>query len=280
MFLYYDIIKKKKSNWRVGLGYFHHSNGHTKLPNQGLNSFLFSLSRQSNYNLKKKNKSIIDPVPKPAYKKSSQNFYTIRFGAGQNVFSEVYNDKKEVYTLALSYGKIINKTFKVGIGFYYRFYQHYYDYIKSEGEVVVEQYPHFQGNPYGYASNIGFFVHSELLLGHIGFELELGYNIYKPFYKVEWKLNQGIYWEFDTPDGPEVRYVLGKLDGAYKAKLAISARLGLKYYLISNQKSPKSNFFIALHIKTNLGQADFTELSLGYVKRFEFKKREVRETIN
>ncbi len=38
-------------------------------------------------------------------------------------------------------------------------------------------------------------------------------------------------------------------------------------------QSPKSNIFIACHINANLGQADFTELSLGYVHRFKFKEK-------
>ena len=48
-FFYYDFLRSNNNNWRLGVGYFHHSNGHTKFPNQGLNSFLFSVSKQSNY---------------------------------------------------------------------------------------------------------------------------------------------------------------------------------------------------------------------------------------
>ena len=127
---------------------------------------------------------------------------------------------------------------------------------------------HYQENPFKYSTNFGAFITSELLLGHIGFEIEIGYNFYKPFYEVEWKLNQGFYWDFETPEGTETEYILGELDSYYKLKKSISARLGLKYYLINNQKSPKSNLFVACHINANLGQADFTEISLGYVHRF------------
>ena len=273
LFLYYEIIKKKEASWRLGAGYFHQSNGHTRLPNQGLNSFLFSISRQSNYNERKRT-PIADTIVKPTYHKSSQNYVTIRTGVGMNVLSEVFNDRKGVYSVAASYGKIINKTFKIGMGFYYRYYEHYNNYIENGEELVIEQYPHFQDNPFKYSTNYGIFITSELLLGHIGFEVDLGYNFYKPFYEIEWQINQGFYWEFPNEDGTtETNYVLGELDGYYNLKKAVSARLGLKYYLISNQKSPESNIFIAAHINANLGQADFTELSLGYVHRFQFKEK-------
>jgi len=269
-FFYYDIFKKEQSNWRVGAGYFHQSNGHTKLPNQGMNSFLFSVSRQSNYNFDKR-KHTIDTLQEKEYKKSIHSYFTIRTGVGLNVLSEVFNDRKGVYTLAASYGKIINKTFKVGLGFYYRYYEHYNNYIVNEEELVVKQYPYYLENPFKYSTAFGVNLSGELILGHIGTEVNLGYNIYKPFYEIEWKLNQGFYWEsIDENDNSELTYILGELDSYYNLKHAISARLGLKYYLINNDKSPKSNMFIAVHINSNLGQADFTELSLGYVHQFRY----------
>ena len=272
-FFYYDIFKKEKSNWRVGAGYFHQSNGHTRLPNQGLNSFLFSISRQSSYSFNQR-KRTIDTLQKKEHKKSTQSYFTIRTRAGLNVLSEVFNDRKGVYTIHASYGKIINKTFKVGLGFYYRYYEHYNNYIVNEEELVTEQYPHFTEDPFKYSTAYGVNLSGELLLGHIGVEIDLGYNIYKPFYEIEWKLNQGFYWETTDEDGnTELTYVLGELDSYYNLKHAVSARLGLKYYLINNDKSPNSNLFIAAHINANLGQADFTELSLGYVYRFGLKEK-------
>ena len=274
-FLYYDIIKNKKANWRVGAGFIHHSNGHTKLPNQGLNSFAFSIARQSSYNFNNNKKlqnesteTIID------YKKSLQYYFTIRSGAGLNFLSEYFNDRKGVYTLAPSSGIIINKTFKLGFGLYYRFYEHYYSYIENEGDLVLEEYPHFKENSFKYSSSMGAFISFELLLSHIGLEVELGYNIYKPFYELDWKLN-GFYWDFENEDGTiETRFVERDITKEYHLKHAILARAGLKYYLFNNDKNPKTNFFIAANINANLGQADFSELSLGYVHRFALKSKE------
>lgn len=263
-FLYYDVFKTNATNWRLGLGYAHHSNGHTRLPNQGLNSFLGSISAKIDTN---KSPIVFDEVKK---NRSRQAYFSGRFGYGLNVLSETFNDRKPVYTIAMEYGKIYNKTFKLGYGFYYRFYEHYYDYIKNDGELIVEDYPIFQDNSFGYASNFGLFVTTELLLGHIGVEFDLGFNIYKPFYKVDWRLNQG--YDYINGQGETV-IVLGELDWYYEIKRTVSSRLGLKYYFINTDKAPKHNLFLGAHINANLGQADFTGFSLGYVYRFDVKKK-------
>jgi len=261
MFMYYDLIKTDNLDWKLGMGYNHSSNGHTKLPNQGLNSFLASISA----NIKSKKGSLQKPLDESKTPRTVQWYFSSRFDVGQNVLSEDFNDKKAVYSLAFSGGKIINKTFKFGAGLYYRFYKHYYDYIKNEEELIATQYPELAENPFSNASNFGVFVTSELLLNHIGFEFDIGFNIHKPFYKIDWKLNQGYSYQ----SGDETVVVLGELDDYYRLKKTISARLGLKYYLMNNNDAPKHNIFVGAHINANLGQADFTALTLGYVYRFD-----------
>jgi len=262
-FMFYDIFTDDKLNWKVGLGYNHSSNGHTRLPNQGFNSFLASVSANL---YSKKDKSDV-PLNTTKSPRTVQWYFSSRFDIGQNVLSEVFNDKKEVYSVAFSAGKIINKTFKLGAGFYYRFYEHYYDYIKNEEELIVSDYPELAEHPFMNASNFGMFATSELLLGHIGFEFDIGFNIHKPFYKIDWKLNQGYSYQ----SGENTVVVLGELDDYYKLKKTVSSRLGLKYYLTNNNDEPKHNAFVGAHINANLGQADFTALTLGYVYRFEQK---------
>jgi len=270
MSLFYEIIKWETSALRIGLNYVHHSNGHVKLPNQGFNSFMVGISYENKYN-REGYFSGKESSPK-LYIKNSYNYFSARFGIGQNTLSLVYNDKKEVYSLALSYGKVVNKTYKFGFGMYYRMYEHYYDYIKNEGEIVLENYPLFLENPFGYATNFGFFGSGELLLNHFGVEFEMGLNVYKPFYKVDWILNKGYnYIEYNDGD-PYVMALPGELDWYYELKRSVSGRLGLKYYFVGTQKTPEHNFYIAAHINANLGQADFSELSLGYVYGFNYKK--------
>ncbi len=265
-FLYYDIFKSSTTDWRFGLGYLHHSNGHTNLPNQGLNSLAASVSAKID-----SKPSRITNFKKPAFISKSQTYLSVRFGVGENVLSEKFNTKKEVFTFAASAGKILNNTFKFGGGFYYRFYEHYYDYIKNNEALVEDQFPHFTDNPYGYATNFGLFATSELLIDHFGFEFELGINIYKPFYKIGWQLSQG--YSFVNGNGDTIE-VLGELNWYYEIKRTISSRMGIKYYLWTTNKAPKHNIFVGAHINANLGQADFTELSIGYVYRFNLKEKD------
>lgn len=264
-FIYFDVFKSQSTDWRFGLGYVHHSNGHTRLPNQGLNSFLASISASFNSNQTNSNTELsINKTP------TRQTYYSIRAGIGQNVLSEIFNDKKEVYSFAISAGRIHNNTFKFGGGIYYRFYEHYYDYIKNDEELVNTLYPIFKESPFSYASNLGIFGTAELLLGHLGVEVDIGLNISKPFYKIDWMLNQG--YDYQNAQGETV-VVLGELDTYYEIKRTISSKLGIKYYFITNNKAPKHNFFIGAHINANLGQADLTELSFGYVRRLNLKSK-------
>jgi hypothetical protein len=258
-FIYYDFIQRERSSWKLGLGYFHHSNGHRRLPNQGLNAFLASIS--SEFPLRKKTEPFqVSEVQKT---KSQEAYYSIYAGYGTNVLSEEFNDRKGVYTLAFNTGRIYNKTWKLGVGAYYRFYEHYFDYIENEEVLVRDLAPYFGENPFGYASCIGFSGNLELMLDHVGFEFGLGVNIYKPFYRLDWQMNNGFVYD-------DVFYP-GELTWYYEFKRSISSRLGLKYYLLNTSKSPNSNLFIAAHLNANLGQADFSEISLGYVHRFKMK---------
>lgn len=255
-FVYYDVWKSPQVDWRIGLGYSHFSNGHTGLPNQGSNSFLLSLSALDH----KGNKKDLRSVTKPSEKKQAL-YIASRFGLGFNVLSREINDAREVYSAAFSLDKYVSPVFKFGGGFYMRYYQHYYDYIINEGELINEEYPHFKDSPFAYSANFGVFASAELLLGHFGLEMDIGLNIYKPFYKIEWQIQSD---DFSGQPQP-----LEPLDDYYEIKRTITSRLGLKYYVFDTSKMPKHNVFLSAHINANLGQADFSEFSLGYLYRLK-----------
>ncbi len=260
--LYFKLLDKKDYNLKLGLGYFHNSNGHTRLPNNGLNTFLFSVYSE----LKFSKEPIADiKTDSISNNKTSQRYYSARVGLGKRVLSKYSTDKKDVYAFAASTGKIINKTFRYGYGFYYRFYEDYYDYITEDGALVNEFYPEFKEKPVLYSSNIGLFASGELLLSHVGIEFEIGLNLYKPAYKFDWQINEEKY-----VDGA---FQLGELSWYYKVKKTISTRLGTKLYLINTNKAPRHNLFLGAFINANLGQADFSELTLGYVYCLPIKNR-------
>ncbi len=272
-YIYYQLFSTHKIDWRIGMGYSHHSNGHTRLPNQGYNSFLVSLSADINNPLNQPTTAV--PSNTNNFSRSIYSYVNLRAGIGQNSLTESLNDKKNVYVLSAEYGRVLNNTFKFGVGAYYRLYDHYYDYIKDNEALVQEgkEFEYFKEDPWRYATNIGLTINGEFLLNHIGLDLQLGYNLHKPAYKIDWRLNEG--WDNVPLEIPDY-FVLGEFNSKFKLKQQISSRLGLKYYLIGTTKAPEHNVFVGMHLNSNLGQADFTELSMGYVYNFNFRERKVK----
>lgn len=255
-FIYYTILHKNEIAIKFGAGATHFSNGHTRFPNHGLNSVLATIKTE--FNFSNPQAPIIEPdLAKTNDDYDSQTFYSTRFGIGKRVLSRNYNFQKDVFTSSSSFGIIKHKTYKYGLGFYYRFYEDYYDYIKEDGPIINNEFSNFKKAPFQYASAFGIFANFEILMNHFSLESELGVNLYKPAYKIDWMLNYGktinsIYY-------PEKYGVMGTL------KQIFSTRLGFKYYALNTKKSPVHNLFLAANINANLGQADFSELSLGYV---------------
>ncbi|MEM0576868.1 acyloxyacyl hydrolase [Flavobacterium polysaccharolyticum] len=253
-FLYYDLLHRKDINLKIGGGFTHFSNGHTRWPNLGLNSFLATVKTE--FNFTKNTLNLSEDTP-DSYSSETQTYYTTRLGFGQKTLYRNYNSLKNVYTASFGMGRIKNKSFKYGLSFYYRFYEDYYDFIKEEGNIITTNFPKLTNNPFQNATAIGIFSNCEVLINHFSVEAELGINLYKPAYKLDWYVNNGSY----TATG----YIADEFGTKAKTKQYISSRLGFRYYAITAKKAPKHNVFIAANINSNLGQADFSELSFGYV---------------
>tara|TARA_B100001765_G_C19504766_1_gene341889 strand:- start:1482 stop:2429 length:948 start_codon:yes stop_codon:yes gene_type:complete len=261
VFFKYRFLESRRIDWQLGAGFFHHSNGHTRLPNQGLNSFLGSLSAEIKHGKREQQTTT------PSFQRSRYHYLTARFGYGINVLSNAYNDQKPVYTVSGEYGQVLNNTYRIGIGFYYRYYDHYYEYINNHEFLVREgqEFSDLRDNPFLNASAIGLHLNGELLLNHIGIELQLGANLFKPSYRFDWRINEG--WD-NTPREIPDYWVLGEYTSKFKMKHLLSARLGLKYYLFGTHTLQPHNLYFGAHINANGGQADFTEFTLGYVYSF------------
>ncbi|MDB2587266.1 acyloxyacyl hydrolase [Flavobacteriaceae bacterium] len=290
----------------LGLVYNHQSNGHTKLPNQGLNSFLISLRQNWDININdrllyddKADESRAWPQSERATSYSvnsegplaqkdvqedlndseqykTQEYLEARFGYGQNVLALAFNDLRPVRTVSITWGKTHKGYLRWGVGAFYRFYQHYHDYIKGNESLVRpgQEFEAFRDNPWRYGSNFGVHLNGEVLLGHFGVSTQLGFNFYKPAYAIDWRINEG--WDYPPRELPP-NWVLGEYNTKYQLKKYISSRLGIRYYLwdtrtgSANQKQHTINPFIGAHLNANLGQADFTELSFGVIFRLNSK---------
>ncbi|MFA9371576.1 MAG: acyloxyacyl hydrolase [Labilibaculum antarcticum] len=246
-FLYRELFALNRLNFRVGAGYLHSSNGHTKLPNMGLNSAHVSLACQWNSRiLISKKKDIYlgtDADPDRKY------FINVRTGLGIHEYGgkskPVGGEKGNVYSTALSGGILFKQHLKVRAGFTYRFYEHYYDQIEASANADYIDSPSWN------ASNIYFHLGSEFLIGHFGLDIEGGLNLFKPFYSEYYKTYGG-----------------GASEVKYKLKKYFSSRMGLNFYFINTNKLPKNNFFIGANINANFGQADFSEVNFGYTYTF------------
>jgi hypothetical protein len=261
----YEWYQSVNWNYSTGISVVHHSNGHLRLPNNGFNSFLLSIS--ATYKTKKE---AVEDTP-TALNMSRNTYLSFYKGLGVNVFSEAghFNRTKEVYTIGLEYGKVYQGIWKLGVGAFYRFYEHYYDYINNEEFLVRdnERFSYMKGNAFSNATNLGMYVKAELLLNYIGIELAIGANIYKPAYKIDYYINEG--WDFPPREFPE-GWQFANLDSRYKLRHLINSRIGINYYPLGNNHFKEHNFYIGAHINANYGQADFSELRIGYL--FCFKK--------
>ena len=257
--LFYEMFKSKTSAGRLGLGYLHMSNGHIKKPNRGYNSIVLGFSAVFSRVKQMPYKTYLKPLGS-----KTKGFYTMYLGIGQNAFSDYFNTKKEIYTVSISVGKLFKNRVKLSFGANYHFYEHYYDYIINDETLVRVQEKHLKENPVLNASSFGLFGAGEILLGRFGVELRLGLTIAKPFYKIDWKLNEG-YTYFSN--GEEI-IVQGELNNYFKIKHKVYGRMGLKYYIIPSFDK-KHTIYMGAFINSNLGQADFNEFAIGYEHNFK-----------
>ena len=245
LFLQYRIPVGKRSGLRFGLGFVHHSNGHTRLPNLGLNSVAANLSYR--WNEFPADQEPIDLRKRVKPPKTRRFYMSVRLGVGLHEFGgrdfPIGGVNKAVYSAAIEGGCTFRQTVRLKLALGYRFYQAYYDHIKEN------EPPEYSDQPIRYSSNSYIGLGAEVLLGHVGMDFEGGINLYKPYYRVQWEL-------FESQRETEVYY---------QVKNTFLVRIGLKGYLISTRKDPKHNLFAGAHINTNYEQADFSEFSLGYL---------------
>jgi hypothetical protein len=241
-FLYKSIHRTNGLDLRLGIGYSHSSNGHTQLPNLGINSALASISAQF---YKKQNTTYHQPTKNKHLFESNKSYTLgIEKGIGFHEFGHqdypVGGKKYLVHTSSINFGSILKNHHKAKAGLIYRYYESYNDYILTNKE------PTYIENPKNSSSNIELFAGSEFFLGHVAIDITLGLNVYKPFYKkFEEIFPERNQWE-------------------YTVKQFISTRLGLNLYLFNANKLPKHNVYVGPHIKSNFDQADFTEITFGY----------------
>ncbi|MBP1672396.1 MAG: hypothetical protein H6Q25_211 [Bacteroidetes bacterium] len=243
-----NILTTPYGIFRLGVGYVHSSDGHTQLPNMGINGLVTTISfmhfQQSNtYSYKNKWK-------KP--EKENEIYYFLQFNPILGIhelggpLGPVGGPKRGVYGSNFMGGLVLNRGFKFYVGFGYRYYDHFNYVYQHDQHPDIEKY----NSGVAFASNFYILNGLELMYGHFGFTFEGGLNLYKPFYKT--------YCDLYSPENP-TKYILKKY---------LNSRIGIKIYRYNINKGPKFNYFIGAHVNANLGQADFTEFSIGILRNF------------
>lgn len=238
--MYYRSFEwTENKNIRLGVGYHHSSNGHTQLPNYGLNSAVISLALTP---------STIKPMTADQEKipQSRKLFILARSGIGihelGSTTSPVGGEKKLVFSNSIGVGFSFKEHFRWYAGFGTRHYQHYADSIANSPDLQdLNVHP----------NNHFFMMGIEYLIYHVGISIEGGINLSKPFY---------YHFAKDYETTESIKYTLKKI---------FPSRMGLKLYLLNTAKKPKHNVYISAHINANFGQADFSEASIGYVYSFQ-----------
>ncbi len=218
------------------LSLLHASNSHYKLPNVGMNLPVFSLGAR--YRLKG-----VEEKPDSSttsYNKKIQFHLKASLGVNEmgSSTSPVNGPKYKVYLLSAYFARLYSPVNKVSAGIEAWYSEGVYDFIVSQ-----EFYDsHYRAKSTSVALKFG----HEFLMGHFGLVTDIGLYLYNPFYKERLKRND----------------INGLKD---HLKSYIPARLGFQYYLKNTYTEQNRNLFVGLYIKSNFGQADFLESSLGYM---------------
>ena len=223
--------------FNLGLTYAHFSNGHTALPNVGMNSFLFNLGIEAQESKPKKNL--------PDLKLKNKLIYSVRASIGFHEFGATTKAVGGPTYPSYHCSFFVSKPFKnihvVDFGFVASYYTSFQDYIVSQ-EV-------YKTNIKLKSSTGVVFVGHEFIFGKFGFSTQLGIYVYNPFF-IQQKKIEGT-WNSNSE----------------KLAAINTNRLGLIYYPFKKKNSLnqiKNQFMLGMYIKANLGQADMFEYLIGY----------------
>lgn len=224
-----------------GAGFMHSSNGHTQLPNYGLNSAMLSLGVIHYFSERKflQQKYFADTTNNHwgIWLRSSVGFHE-RGSTTRPIGGEKYG----VYSHAAGITFTYRDFTRFRGGFCYKFYDSYYDFILNDSISYK--------NPKLESSAFSFYLGTEFLIGRISIDIEGALHLYRPFYKRFYDI-----YEHSS-----------KFD--YFLKNTFVTRLGLNVFLFRFEEKRKLNPFFGTHINANFGQADFTDFSVGAVWNF------------
>ena len=229
----------KKCALLYGISSIHSSDGHTSLPNAGMNCVLFNIGLISGRDHKP---NVLTPV-KDTIK--SKFILSVRASLGMHEFGEttkaIGGPSYPSYHSALYISRPYKKIHVVEAGIIWSYYTSFHDYIINQ-----EMYK----DKINLRSCTGvIFIGHEFVFGKFGFSTQAGFYFYNPFFIQQKKLDGS--WK----------------EVSQKMEAFNTNRVGFMYYPFKKKSTLnrlKNQFMLGMYIKANLGQADLLEFCVGY----------------
>lgn len=220
----------------TGVSAQHFSTAHVQIPNVGINVPSFNIG--------------LKYFPKGFPQKYNRNdslftfdnriLFNTRIGIGFHEFASTVNanggPKYPIYNGSVYLSKRVARIANIHFGFHYNYYTGFYDFI------IANDF--YEKNQRMKSSTLITFAGLEFIIGKFSFLGQFGVFLYNPLVKDLQKLD--------------------KSEGFKNASKRVNAnKLGVQYYLFDPLKSTQRNPFIGIYLKSNAGQADFAEISIG-----------------
>ena len=234
---YFNRIITKKLNFEFGLSVLHASNGHTGLPNVGLNMVNANAGFKYYFD-----KSTTDYMKNTTGQFDNNLRFIFRIGIGVHKFGNELGPSNSpsypVYDAAFYLAKQAGTLGSLQLGLGYKYYTSFYEKIVEDS--IYTNHFHLK------SSVLTLLLAYEFEMGQMSLLAQGGINFYNPFW-------------------PEFKRLINEdLTFYKKIEGVISTRLGLQYYFFDKEKF-KKNIYLGLYIKANMGGADFVSIGTGFV---------------
>jgi len=158
----------------AGFLFTHFSNGRTKTPNSGINSFLVNVGL--NYDFSNTSKRIIDTTSvKKNYSEPIKYNFVLR--SGYNESQVIGSGQYPFYHASFFIDKRFNRKSALQLGTEFFLTNSFKDYIKYKSIA----FPELNLDPNTDYKRVGIFTGYELFINKISLEAQVGYYIYRPF---------------------------------------------------------------------------------------------------
>lgn len=232
-----DYSTGRHLTFSAGLSYLHYSNGHNQLPNVGIN--IPSVHVGVKYYPGGKPASFYTADTLIAFDKKWR--INVRAGLGVHEFGDpikpVGGPKYPVYNGSVYLSKRFSPIVNFHTGIHFNYYTSFYDYLAFHDLQGEDR--HLRSMTFIAFGGI------EFLMGHFSFTTQMGFYLYNPTYSE-------IHSIGEEPD------IFKE-----KAKNFLTYKFGAQYYLFTTRSSTRFNPWLGIFLKSNAGQADFAEISIG-----------------